>query len=570
MDALSSTLLHGEWGGTVCPSSLDTLTPAQLAVAALRADLDALTRQRAYHAFLERRRTHWDGRAQSSQQSQSILDVPLDFAIPESLYSLSVAELLLLQFNPRCTASDEADAAAALFLQLNPNPNREDKTERKRATSPAGLRVECCQLRWDGGARDEKGPLELRVESDALAVWRGGNTLFRIESKDITESRYIAGADDGCDTTECTLSLDAAHVALNPIVSVQHATASIALGMLDAKKDAFVRLRTALSGWSEVFGFEVAVHQAPSGQEAMPPARSIHTPAVSGSTSSLPSRVSDKASPRLHGSPNTPTPLAGNKRRRSSFAVDELRGQPSRSDASRAMEAAGVGPWRFVGATPAAFEWHPGAFVRQFALLRAIPPKEDLDCPEFSPDELALLSRDPVLKKLPKLPPYPPDPAPAKRLSAIERLALEHIYHDGPHLGLRCARLRSRALPTERAVLLTNDYPELLSYVKIASKLIMARDALNIAYSKVLQSSLYPRRVQQTAETRDPVDDLISIVCTLYESPLYRRQVLLNNDGKLIREPCFTYAELGVGPHHRFDVALYEIVKYEEMAGAIA
>ncbi|BGP42973.1 hypothetical protein JCM10449v2_006988 [Rhodotorula kratochvilovae] len=470
MEALSKVLLQVDCTAAVTPAHLSTLTPAQLAIAALRPDLDILTRQRAYHAFLEHRRAL--EAAPGSAAQSSLLDLPLDFAIPASLYSLSAAQLILLQFNPRCASTDEAGDAAALFLQLASEAARDDQEadEQKPSAAPADLDVESCELRWDGGRREETSGLSLKVEESALAVVREARTLFRIEAKDITDFRYLAGADDGRAAMECTLSLDAAHVALNPIVSVRDVTATIALGMLNAKDDHFVQLRASVSRWSDGQGFKVAVQQ----------------------------------------SSNRTTPFSVTKRVPTPSIEDKPRKKARRSERSRELEAVGEGVWTFVGETPAEAEWHPGAFVRQIALLQAIAPTQHLAFPEFGPDELAVLSRKPVVDKLPKLPPYPPDPAPGRRYLTVERLALEYIYHRGTPISL----------PADRLVLLTDEYPDLRDYAKVTSKLVESRDALKVAYEQVLNYCLYVCRTKLAAQTRDPVENLISLVRTMQDNPL--------------------------------------------------
>ena len=132
------------------------------------------------------------------------------------------------------------------------------------------------------------------------------------------------------------------------------------------------------------------------------------------------------------------------------------------------MEAEGRGPWQYVSSLPELFDWHPGcvrisrleraaieraaidpahsrsAFVRQLAFLQAIVPQADLarDFPTFNADDIALLSRRALLSRLPELPHGVPEPAPGRKHHTGWRLALEHLYHSGPHLGA-CRSLHS-------------------------------------------------------------------------------------------------------------------------------
>ncbi|GAA5909694.1 hypothetical protein JCM8208_003848 [Rhodotorula glutinis] len=212
---------------------------------------------------------------------------------------------------------------------------------------------------------------------------------------------------------------------------------------------------------------------------------------------------------------------------------------------------------------PELFDWHPGVFVRQLALLHAIAPQADVapDFPTFSHDDVALLSRRAGLSKLPELPRGVTEPAPGVKHNSCWRLALEHRYHSGPRLELMATRL----------VLLTDAYPDLRENVKISSKLIDARDAIASAGHYVANEVLPQRQAIQDAETRDPVDSLIVLVRRMHDNPLFRRNRLLDPSGLLIRtvSPTFSEAELGPGIFKRFELALADIVDFEQRAGAV-
>lgn len=61
---------------TVSLNGVDDLSPAQLAVASLRPDLDSLIRSRAYHEFLLRRDEYAQGfGAETKQGASSLLSV---------------------------------------------------------------------------------------------------------------------------------------------------------------------------------------------------------------------------------------------------------------------------------------------------------------------------------------------------------------------------------------------------------------------------------------------------------------------------------------------------------------
>ncbi|GAA5903974.1 hypothetical protein JCM8208_001746 [Rhodotorula glutinis] len=95
---------------------LDNLTPVQLAVAALRSDLDSLVQRRAYHEFIQRRDEYEQGFGTGTPEP--IFAVPLNFPIPADIHSLGPAYLLLIQFNPLCLSGAEAAAAGVRFFEL--------------------------------------------------------------------------------------------------------------------------------------------------------------------------------------------------------------------------------------------------------------------------------------------------------------------------------------------------------------------------------------------------------------------------------------------------------------------
>ena len=155
----------------------------------------------------------------------------------------------------------------------------------------------------------------------------------------------------------------------------------------------------------------------------------------------------------------TATSLVPSSTKRS--ASDELQQQENKrlrtAESVERDEADGLS--RFVWDVPEHSSWHPGCvvrpllrvqlpsqeadaetfsrsyLVRQIALLRAISPSEPMPFPDFSPDELALLSRSNVTEALPDLPSNAPTLDPLIKHRAFERLALERIYRNKPRLG---------------------------------------------------------------------------------------------------------------------------------------
>ncbi|BGP51162.1 hypothetical protein JCM10450v2_007091 [Rhodotorula kratochvilovae] len=546
MSALDKALLREDCAAPVSLASLGALSPAQLAIASIRPDLDRLTRQRAYDEFLEKRKHH-----PGASDQPSLLDAPLDFAVPASLYSLSAAQLLLLQFNPRCISADEAHAAAALFLQLAGEAARKGEAAgEKPSERHEELSVPRCELQWDGGGREEMGGLSLRVEQGALAVVREGKALFRIEATDIQDFRYLAGADDGRDAMECTLAVKAATVALNPIVSVCDATAMIALGMLDAKDGRFVQLRTAVSRWSEAHGFAMAVvPPAPASTRA--PSTDTHgAPRTDGSAP-----VSDLATRTASTSG-----LTSEERR----AASDNERRRSRGRSSTPVDPSD--PWQFVSSTPAGSWWHPGFYARQLAFLRAVVPHEDLPLLDFSLEGIALLSFAPAHERLPPLPPQVP---PRERVNysirheSTERLALEHIYNERGRISLDATRLAllHRSPPPAHAAL--------RSYARALARVVTARDVLPGAYARVLDRRLRTRLSDRS--TCDPIEALRALVVRLRDDETFRKRFFTDAaTGALIAHSPRGPDELGVGPHRRFEAALERIVRLEARAEEFA
>ncbi|GAA5849553.1 hypothetical protein JCM9279_007267 [Rhodotorula babjevae] len=112
-------LLRHDFASDVSLFDLDSLNPVQLAVAALRPDLDSLVQRRAYHEFLQRRDEYEQGfGADVPERASSIFSVPLNFPIPADISTLGPAYLLLVSFNPLCLSGAEATAATARFFEL--------------------------------------------------------------------------------------------------------------------------------------------------------------------------------------------------------------------------------------------------------------------------------------------------------------------------------------------------------------------------------------------------------------------------------------------------------------------
>ncbi|GAA5940479.1 hypothetical protein JCM3775_004808 [Rhodotorula graminis] len=553
MLALDSGLLLEDTRAPVSLTDLASLSPARLAVASLRLDVHPLVRQRAHVDFLERR-TRYRSSSRRDSQEEPLFDLPLTFLVPGSPTLLSIAHLVLVQFNPHCQSPQAAQAAAELFLQRA----AETQDEREGSQAPSRsqtLSIECCRLVRQGMGKEAVGGLALEVTDEALVVTRGGQFLLQVLAEDITAFKYLLASPGARAVADfhCTLEVAALHVGLDKDNTVSDSTLELVIGEFGSGDARFEQLETTVEKWTTSQGFAIQVIQTqPAAENQIPtkrPRSPLLTPPASRSPSEAAQRQDDSAAL---------VPSAA-KRRRSDGGPSESKS--SRTAQSTAMQSAREGPWRYVGETAAELEWHPGAFVRQLALLQAIAPNANLFLPPVTADDLALLSRQVVRRQLPKLPHRVPDCAPHVNHNAVWRLALENAYRLGPRIDLMTSRL----------VLLTDEYVDLREYAKIGSKMVDARNAIGAAYHQVLDKVLPIRLAQQNETTRAQVEKLISLVHNMRTDPLFRRTHLLDERGGLIRTvwPTFSEADLGPSVFARFERALADIVEYEASAGAV-
>ncbi|BGP03038.1 hypothetical protein NBRC10513v2_006763 [Rhodotorula toruloides] len=481
MDELVHALAHR----TTVPitlSALPSLSSADLALAALRPDLPPLVRQRAYHAFVERRVAYHA--SPKTHDAGPLLVVPHDFPIPSILSSLSLPHLLLLQFNPSADPSLLPHAHTLLLALLT----REAKTRE--------LKVLRMCVRWEGGERREEGWV-MWVEEGELRVMREGaegeeGEGFRLEAGEMREVLYIAGADDGHTSMDCTLSLSLSSLSLSSLslssfVSVKDCIVRLELDMLEAGDEAFVRLREKVGQWAKMGGFEVRVVRAD------PVKNGITSPPVSPPKNGK----AKLAPPPPPPPPPLPAPPADYEPRRLSNGPKPTRQLETPPSSPAELE---VEVWQFVSDRPAPVEWQPGFYARAFAFLSSVDPHDALSAPVFTPSEVALLSFAPNPDALPDLKGKRMQESTSARFENTERLALEYLYKSGPPITLEAIRL----------VLLTRSYPSLRHYVRTLSKIVLARDALVIACNHVLEGRLYSRRGDPTVV--DPIEELISVV----------------------------------------------------------
>ncbi|BGP42965.1 hypothetical protein JCM10449v2_006980 [Rhodotorula kratochvilovae] len=427
---------------------LDALSPAQLAIASLRPDLDVLVRQRAYHEFLLRRDEYEQG--SGADTPQPLFDLPLNFPIPPNLASLSPSQLLLLQYNPLCASAADAAGAGARFLRL--------AEAAKVAPWPplpplalAELPLARCTVTWDDGALSEAGALALRVEDAGLTVVRDSERLFTLEATEMDEVIVDLGA-DGTAATGWTLVLRLAQLSTSSHLTLGSAAVRLELGATPSMDEGYKLLQSLVAGWSAKYTFEVKVV-------------------------------------------------------------------------------------RF--------------FARQIAFLRALAPEESLEIPVFTPRELELLSYTPDPRELPVLPrECEPIFGPTHR--PTERLALEALYRHTGRVNLTVIRL----------VLLTDAYPRLRAYVRLRAKLVEARDCLALAYGTVLRKRLYPRAGDPS--TKDPIARTTPLVERLRDNLSFRIEMFATSPTSLITRSRFERADIGIGPAHRFEMALRNIVAVEE------
>ncbi|KPV71522.1 uncharacterized protein RHOBADRAFT_47700 [Rhodotorula graminis WP1] len=553
MSALDKALLREDLSAPVPIASLASLSPAQLALASLRPDLDFLTRQRAYVEFLVRRSVYRKS-TQGDSDKQPLLERPLDFDRPASPSTLSIPDLLLLQFNPSCTSAHEVDAARQLFFRRARDLHVEDEAERQRALR--SLRVERSDLLYAGGVPSFARGLSLEVEDHALVLWRPGKVMIKVQSQHITSLDYATTVDSNAseNDTDCVLKVNATQASLAGDLPVHNVDLKVQLERVGASNPCFEKLRSSGLRWSAVGAFPVNLVETriTRGQPAAvppyptPPTRAMSLPDASRDGSPTQCRSTTAISPESSSTKRLSTSdepqQQQNKRFRTAESVEREKNE---------------GLWRFVSDTPEHSSWHPGHLVRQHALLRAIMPSEPRAFPDFRLDELALLSHAVAPASLPVIPLDAPVLDPSIKHNPHERLALEHIYRGVQRLSLDMTRL----------VLLTDSFPHLQLYAQKVAKLSLARNAVQEAYDTVVLD--LEQRVAGK-ETDDPVESLLYSVRKMRDSVDFCRRHFYH-DGALVRTvpPSLTAFSIGKGPLQRFEAALRDIVSYEEVAGAI-
>ncbi|GAA6004472.1 uncharacterized protein JCM10292_007087 [Rhodotorula paludigena] len=270
--------------------NLDSLSPTQLAVVPLRSDdVDPLVQLRAYYEFLLRRDEHEQGFDAGSPDP--LFDVPLNFPIPADLSVLSATQLLLLQFNPRCTTHADVAQAAALFFR------RADEAKAAvlapvshEPEALATLQLQRYWVEWEGGERSEAGGLALRVEDGGLTVARADERLFTLEAGHMSSLSYLTGVEVGLGSVDCTLVIALARLALSPSQSVGPAAVQLELGSLDVSDSSLILLRAKVAEWSQITASSAASTPAPTTPAPVTPAPP--TPAPPTPTSSLAAQTS--------------------------------------------------------------------------------------------------------------------------------------------------------------------------------------------------------------------------------------------------------------------------------------
>ncbi|BGP34930.1 hypothetical protein JCM10296v2_006754 [Rhodotorula toruloides] len=523
--------LEGFLTAPIILATLPALSSAQLALVSLRSDLPILVRQRAYHAFMVRTTAYHAHNG--SRTRYPILEVSLDFDVPTSLDQPETDRLLVLQFSPVCESPEMGELAGEL-------------------------------------GEEEEG--------------------YFLEAGQMREVVYIAGADDGHNPMDCTLSLSLSSLSLSSIVSIRDCTVTLDLGMLPSTDEAFVGLRKKVAQCAKEGGFEVRVVRAPdvnlTPRSSRSPSTTLaprdHPPAASSALE----RPRSTSLPILAASASHLLPARPKKRYSAPTASHDYddhdshvrkksRSPPEREhDENRWKEQDdGLSEcWQFVSRKNVEAEWSPGFSVRQFALLRSIAPLYPFPCPSFSQHETALLSFAPDPDKLPPLPErvgYNEDER-WGRHEARERLAVEWVFREKVGRGrvdLSTTRqiLLSPSLPLSYPI-----YHSLRFYLRTVAKLIDARDALREAYEYVGGEVLSARKGERG--TRDPIERIERVVSELKDNPGRRLALFTTpstpSSGGLITHPPseFTTTNLGTGPLRRFGERLREICEWDEGA----
>ncbi|GAA6012776.1 hypothetical protein JCM10207_005356 [Rhodosporidiobolus poonsookiae] len=532
MESLNDSLLERDWSSPVSLTSLDSLTPAELAVAALRTDLDIRTRQRAYHLFLTRRDSY--RLSVDKQEPEPLFDASLaSQPLPNNLDDLLPAGLLLFQFDERCTSAAEVAVAGELFFRLV-----EDR--KKERHDKQGLSVGRCTLKWGMWEKETDSETRLIVEGQGLLLLNGKEQKeeWSLEAQEIAGLTYLAGKDDSRGAMDCTLSISASKLSTSSSRECLDVEILLELGMLSSDDAAFRMLREAVQRWSVEHRFKVDLRRADLPRRVFNQVPRAADRSRAASTLPAPAKTPAKAA---YNAPPPPEPEPPPPSTTTTYTE-----RPT-------LEAeTSLGPWRYLSRDPAPVEWQAGFYVRQYAFLESLASYEVFDFPQFSDDEVALLSFAPDYSKLPPLPlPRTPFPSPEKYVP-VERRALEYIYQQGPNLHV----------DETRFVLTSPSFPDLKAYACLASKILLAKDALTEAYDLVLRSRLYPRRKEST--TIDPIESLIPLVERLRDDLRCRKDYFSASPTTLIRTSKFTTQAIGVGPTRRFVDKLAGIVAYEE------
>ncbi|BGO95070.1 hypothetical protein NBRC10512_006465 [Rhodotorula toruloides] len=527
---------------TVAPvdplTDLTTLPEAHLAVLSLRADLDILLRQRAYHASLVKVVEESNG-----EDLRAFLSTPLPRPLPDSLASLALHQLLYMQFHPDCDSDDLANLAYRIFLA---------KLDAEMASLRFDFALRKYTMTWDGGEREDEGEMVLRLEKSGVKVLEGEEELFVLEPERVLSFYVEECKESEAPETPTILVLRLSQVDLGSYISIHDLEVRLFLDTADLDGEAGERLTKTLVSWAAAEKAELPVENEVDIEPR------IDLEAVPAAPSTAPSPSLDLSAQDSPATPATslppPSPVinegsAKRPRKRVKRSVEDEKRDPVEQ------------PWQYLGERSVHVTWHPGLYTRQFALLRAIAPRvvEDLpDPPSFTTEELALLSLATDPKTLPKLP-FPPESVPQRyRHKWEERLALERIYQERERINVDQTRL----------VLLTSDFPSLRLYAQVLSKVVKARDMLTKAYDKVLQARLYPRLKDKT--TYDPIERIVVLVERLRDDVHYRNTLFSTSNVALVTVSPLSDADIGTGPARRYEAELKLIVEYEKEALKIA
>ncbi|GAA5881467.1 hypothetical protein JCM1840_001098 [Sporobolomyces johnsonii] len=508
MTAFEQSVLLESCTRPVTAAQLPALSPVQLAIASLRRqDLDSLTRQRAYHLFLSRRKRY------RNSTVEPIFELPLDFAL-RPISSLRPSELLLLQFNELCTSQSDVDEAANLFFRAATAAQR--AVSAKERETLASFRLLSYQTDFRAVETVKERNMKLELGSEALRVVQDKKVVLELESVDIRDFGYITANEDAAGQRDCTLAIK---------TSLPHSSESglvtLHLGRQDIEQPSFKQLRETVAEWHNQLGFDVWLRR----------------PDDEDSSSGYP--------PSKRYKPSPPSPTWRSSLFRPQYSPDgETADLPS---------PATEGIWRYLSEDLMDAEWTPGFWVRQAAFINAIAPDYDFTLLEFSEEEIALLSFRPDAGSLPSIPAV--DCKPRRGHPTHERLSVEKIY---------AGYFPRIALSATRRILFTDEYPQLKAYARILGKVVLCRDLFQTAYKTLLWTRLMPRSHDPT--TRDPIESITRLVQRLHKEPLHRIHHFTDDDFTCIRKSTFKVADIGIGPTRRFEAALDEICETEDRA----